>query len=306
MCCFVVPCHVQRKLHSLKGRSGFSPSGQCDGLKANLQQGFTLVELVLVIVLLGIMAVGISGFIGLSTQTFVNVAQRDELVASARFAVERLNREVRNAVPNSLRVNSNATIQCLEFLPIVASSTYLDIPVSPESASDQITIIPFVNQNDSAYVLNNSDVVVAYPLNANEIYTNINDNNGKVFGLKAINTSVTPWVLTLDHSAGDIFDDDSPNQRLYIANKPVSYCVNNNNLRRYSNYAISATSYIEPNGASSTLMAENIATVSSASPAFVIQPATLQRNAQVQIRLDFTRDGESIVFANDIHLVNVP
>ena len=89
------------------------------------ESGFTLLELIIVIILLGVMAVGITGFITLSTQTYLNVTERDELLASARFAVERLNREVRNALPNSLRVKTNVDTnkQCLEFIPIQASTT---------------------------------------------------------------------------------------------------------------------------------------------------------------------------------------
>ena len=89
-------------------------------------KGFTLIELVTVIVLLGIMATGIGGFITLSTQTFVNVSERDELLASARFAIERLNREVSNAVPNSIRIATDidSNRQCLEFMPIQASTSY--------------------------------------------------------------------------------------------------------------------------------------------------------------------------------------
>lgn len=52
------------------------------------ESGFTLLELIIVIILLGVMAVGITGFITLSTQTYLNVTERDELLASARFAVK--------------------------------------------------------------------------------------------------------------------------------------------------------------------------------------------------------------------------
>jgi len=290
-------------------------SGQPTKLTANVgrsslrqfraQQGFTLVELIMVIVLLGVMAVGITGFIGLSTQTFLKVSERDELVSSARFAVERLNREVRNAVPNSFRVNSNSSTQCLEFLPIVASTNYVDISVSPETASNTLTVIPFVDNNNNTYVLNSNDVVVVYPLYPTDIYTDITDNSGKIFGINAINTSAIPWVITLD-AGSYLFTQDSPNKRLYIANKPVSYCVNNGQLTRYNNYNITNTTYITPNSANAVLMAENLAAVNVAKPVFTIQPPTLKRNAQVQIRFDFTRDGEHIEFANDIHLVNVP
>jgi MSHA biogenesis protein MshO len=60
--------------------------------------GFTLIELVMVILLLGILAAGVTSFIGLSTQTYLNVTERDEIISTARFALERLNREVRNSL----------------------------------------------------------------------------------------------------------------------------------------------------------------------------------------------------------------
>jgi MSHA biogenesis protein MshO len=305
-----LPCSSKKELTDV-GRSLLrQKNGTVVFRQKFTQQGFTLVELIMVIVLLGVMAVGVSSFIGLSTQTYINVAQRDELVASARFAIERLNREVRNAVPNSIRINSNSTTQCLEFLPIVASTNYVDIAVAPEPASNTFTVIPFVDNNNNTYVINNNDVVVVYPLYPTDIYTDLTDNTGKIFGINAINTTAIPWVITLDHivsgGIGDVFSQDSPNKRLYIANTPVSYCANNGNLIRYNNYNITANNYILPNGANSALMAENLATVSSLTPIFTIQPATLKRNAQVQIKLDFTQDGEHVIFANDIHLVNVP
>ena len=83
--------------------------------------GFTLLELIIVIVLLGVMSVGISGFITLSTQTYLNVSERDKLLSSARFAVERLNREIRNSVPNSIRITPItllSTQQCLSLIHI--------------------------------------------------------------------------------------------------------------------------------------------------------------------------------------------
>ena len=53
-------------------------------------------------------------------------------------------------------------------------------------------------------------------------------------------------------------------------------------------------------------MANNIATLDRSNLPFVIQPATLQRNAMIQIKLNFMRGDENIVFNNETHIVNVP
>ena len=101
---------------------------QIKRLPKRLIRGFTLMEMILVIIILGIMGAGISGFISLSTQSYLNATNRDELIGNARFVIERLSRELRNAVPNSIRVQSWAgnRLQCIQFTPIVASTVYTD------------------------------------------------------------------------------------------------------------------------------------------------------------------------------------
>lgn len=67
-------------------------------------RGFTLIELVMVILLLGVMVTFSSQFIGIGTQIYGDASSREQLMSDARFAMERLNRELRDAVPGSVRV----------------------------------------------------------------------------------------------------------------------------------------------------------------------------------------------------------
>lgn len=68
------------------------------------RKGFTLIELIMVIVLLGVMAGILTPFILKAMQAYSASKARAELVSKGRVAMERLAREVRNAVPNSLTV----------------------------------------------------------------------------------------------------------------------------------------------------------------------------------------------------------
>ena len=275
-------------------------------------KGFTLLELVMVMVLLGVMAVGITSFVSLTTQTYVNVSARDELIASARFVVERLNREIRNAVPNSVRVKSGTfagiDIQCLEFAPIVASTIYTDIPVAPDPLSDTLTVIEFNGQDGNDYQCAGFclDSVAVYPLTPDDIFANQTDATGKVFGLKSV-TQTTPaeWTLTLDRASGVSFDADSPTERLYITRSPVSFCVADNRMFRYENYAFTANQ-LTPPFAPAVTMADNLDNMNTGDLPFTLLPATLQRNAMVQVKLNFLLNDESIVFNNEIHIANVP
>lgn len=274
------------------------------------QQGFTLVELITVIVILGVIATSITTFLRFGTQSYTDAADREELTATARFVVERLNREVRHALPNSVREVNGAGKQCLEFTPIARSAIYLDIPVAPEPARDTITLAPFA----SRLVINSSQVAV-YALNSNDIY---NGGNTVIASFDPDDVNVlTPLYMQneLDDSSTQVtlkldgnmqFQDDSPTNRLYFIEDAVSFCLENGNLYRYQNYARSAvddTPIFNADTTNRSLMAEHL---ENTTQPFSVIEATLQRNALVLVRLEFFQNLETIVLNNEIQVPNVP
>ncbi|WP_281559619.1 type II secretion system protein [Thalassomonas sp. RHCl1] len=279
--------------------------------------GFTLIEFVIVIILLGIMAAGIGGFVTLSTQTFVNVSERDELLASARFAIERLNREVSNAVPNSIRIktDSDTNQQCLEYIPVKASTTYTRIP---ELGSSGLTmdVIPIKTSTGEFFECGIfcPSAITVYPLDSSEVYIDVNNNplptSGQTAGIKELDIPSPEdsdlWVVTLkgDEPPGFTFTRTSPTQRAYIFDDPVAYCVDNNRLLRYEGHGISQNQDLVP-PTPSVLMAENIVDIDAGDLPFSLEAPTLQRNALVKLKLTFERDDEQIVFDHAIHLKNV-
>lgn len=279
--------------------------GNRTSLNARVESGFTLLELIIVIIILGVMAVGITGFITLTTQTYLNVTERDELLANARFVVERLNREIRDAVPNSVRVMNNNSEQCIEFVPILASTTYIDIPVAPDIARDEITAIPFSDKNGNAYECSScNDQVLVYPLSPDEVYDNHNNLSGKVFNIDTF-ASPAPNQWTMPIKNGDvIFQDDSPTQRLYVANQQVSYCVRFGQVFRYSN-PLGGAQTLPPNG-TGILMADYLAPIDEDALPFTVLQPTLTRNAVVQVNLHFIQNDDDYIFNNDIHIHNTP
>lgn len=68
------------------------------------QSGLTLIELVTVIMLVGVLAVALLPVFGGSLRIYSDTTARMDLTAQGRLALERLAREVRHAVPNSLRI----------------------------------------------------------------------------------------------------------------------------------------------------------------------------------------------------------
>ena len=268
--------------------------------RPNMSQvkGFTLIEMVTVIVLLGILSIGFTGFIKLGTQVYVDVTDRDELVASGRFAVERLNRELRMALPNSARLTAEVTLtkQCLEFYPISANVVYVDIPVSPELPSNTITLV----YEDSAASPIDTYAVV-YPLTADELYDG-SSNRIHPTNLLATTAVDNEWLLTL--TAAHTFAEDSPTKRLFFVGEPVSYCAEQKStvwqLWRYQGYPVTAVGLPTTHG---VLMAEHL-TVNNLP--FKVIEASLQRNASILTTLMFSRNDEDIVFNNEVQVRNVP
>jgi MSHA biogenesis protein MshO len=85
--------------------------------------GFTLIEMVTVIVLLGIIVGILTPFIAKAMQAYTHSKARASLVDKGRLAMERLAREVRVAVPNSLVVlNAGSGI---EFIRSRAGGRYV-------------------------------------------------------------------------------------------------------------------------------------------------------------------------------------
>ncbi|WP_019027294.1 PilW family protein [Colwellia piezophila] len=275
--------------------------------KRKLSHGFTLIELVLVIMILGIMAAGIGGFISLSTQTYLNASSRDELIGNARFVVERLNRELRNALPSSIRTKEwdGDTVQCIQFTPIVASTVYTDIPVLPEPASQTLSVIPFNGSDGTPYQCASgcSDLVTVYPLNNDDVYADYSTTVGKLFRLGVIEPLVDPGQLNIPQAVS--FAEDSPTQRLYIINEQVSYCAIPGYIVRFSE-PVSDDEQTYPIGIPRTYMAGYLVNDISGHLPFSYLPPTLKRNAVVQIHLQFTNDGEDYVFDHEVHISNVP
>ena len=70
----------------------------------NKQSGFTLIEMIVVISIVAIIA-GISSLIiGRSLDSYAALDRRNQLQASIRLVLERISREVRNAIPYSVCV----------------------------------------------------------------------------------------------------------------------------------------------------------------------------------------------------------
>lgn len=105
-------------------------------------RGFTLIELVIVLVLISISAIFSTRFIADMAAGYVGTAERGQALAGARFAMERIKRELSLAYSPSVYVSDDK--RCVSFVPVLASGRYLgEVAVTNPDAT---FIIPLVLQ----------------------------------------------------------------------------------------------------------------------------------------------------------------
>jgi len=97
--------------------------------------GVTLIELVVAIVLVGIITAITFYFLYPVTQS-TDLATRAELTDIADNALQRIGREARLALPNSLRVTTSGGVKFVEFLPVRTAGRYRGDAGGVSSGSD--------------------------------------------------------------------------------------------------------------------------------------------------------------------------
>jgi len=87
------------------------------------QRGFTLLEAIVVMVIVGIIAAMVTVFMGRPIEGYFSSVARASMADIADTALRRLGRDVRLALPNSVRVDSSGMF--LELLPIKTGGRYV-------------------------------------------------------------------------------------------------------------------------------------------------------------------------------------
>lgn len=264
-------------------------------------RGFTLVELVTVMVLLGIAVVGLSTLLGNMSGIYLQSAQREQLLGQSRFVLERLNRELRDAVPNSLRVNNSGSWSCLEFVPFSAVMRYRTIALQP----DTLQTMDVVSQ-DPAFSAAAGQWLLVYPTSPADIYA-VSSQKVQLDSTPLLNDSdgkAATYRLQLSQAFG--FGTASPASRAYLLNSPVSFCALGNEIRRYEGYGLQISQPVPGSGLSNgALMARQISNNLTSQPVFVLAPDALTRNSLVQIQLELTSEQDSGTVLSYSHLVQV-
>ena len=270
--------------------------------------GFTLVELVMVILLLGIMAIFTSQFIGIGSQIYGDASSREQLMSDARFAMERLNREVRDAVPGSERIETTGGAwvdsgACLRFWPISTSSRYFALNRAMSGSTTTLELVmatpaSAANPLDvDAAAVKKDDQLIVFPVPDKNVgsLTTACDYGRCVARVTDVLTPVS-GAQTILYSSAESLAGLSPGSRVYFANQQVRYCVEGSTITRSSGRIVDKDEDLK-----SVLMADSLRIGT-----FYRETSAFNAEGEFGMRFVFERKGESVTFNHKIEVFNVP
>jgi MSHA biogenesis protein MshO len=274
--------------------------------------GFTLIELVIVILIIAILAAMSTQLITLPVKSYIDLKHRTTLVDTADTSLRRMQRDIRRALPNSIRVNSSGTM--LELLHTSdggryrASTATNNTGTNPSPcgtfADDILNFSP--NTTDNCFEVMGSlspsdpihtekDFLYIYNTDVATAYIDINDpsSNRRQLTKSDNDSSITFTKLTKP------FPASSPEQHFFIVDTPITYyCeLSTQQLWRYHGYDIQPTQAPPPD-VNKQLQANKITGCK-----FIYTSNTLTRSGLVTLTI--TLDN-TVTLMHQIHVDNVP
>jgi len=268
--------------------------------------GFTLIEMIIVIAITAIVGSMVAVFLRAPLESYVAQDRRARLADTADTALRRMGRDIRLALPNSVRVTSVGSVVYLEFLGTRSGGRYraqgdgsigndhlnftaadgtFDIlgPAIEMQAGDRIAVYNLGIPGADAWAVGTpGDTLAAYTGPTGSV-TNI-----------AIASKKFPLA--------------SPGNRFQVVDGPVSYAcapdpVNPGlgTLTRYWGYAIAAAQPTPPAPASSALLATGVSACN-----FTYQPGVTERGGLVSMTLSLSQANETVSLYATTQVSNQP
>ncbi len=233
--------------------------------RARRHGGVTLIELVAVITITGVIAVVLGTFIVKPIQGFQASLRRAELVDAAELALRRTARDIRQALPNSVRVTTSGGRSMIEMLNTLDGARYREGPgINPgghgglNHSNQQYRLrINALDNNGFNVVGKFQNIAVPFDSAGTQYRLAIYNQGavpavacsgtgadaysdaGCIAGSRVVMTNPNVVTFTIDDDGGGdehqilpsaggnfLFRWASPNQRVFIVDSPITYICN--------------------------------------------------------------------------------
>jgi len=301
--------------------------------KQGSQRGFTLIELIMVIVLMGVIGGMVAVFMKSPIDAYVAGGRRAALTDVADTVVRRMARDIQRSLPNSIRTAGD---QCVEFIPTKTGGRYRVEKVDPADAADTThldfavadTAFHMLGNNDAAALpadqkIANADVIAIFNLGNPGADAYDGDNTSVISAAPTVTGTPPETSITLQ-SGGKKFPFESPAKRFHViagGEQVVRYvCIGatgvadldangrgKGTLYRQVLALPLAASTVCPSSAmsasvvSATVMANHLSACN-----FDYSASDLQRNALISMSLSVTDSGETVSLQHEVHVSNEP
>jgi MSHA biogenesis protein MshO len=280
-------------------------------------RGFTLVELTVVMVIVGILGASLAMFFKPAIDGYFDTLRRAALVDIADTALRRMSRDIRSAVPNSIRW-PNST--CLELLPTSTGGRYRMFPDTVNGNSAVLDTSQSVSSFDVLSAMSVTpavgDWVVVNNQNTNDVYAGVNraaiasvSTPATSAGLSRI-TLNSPTYFPAGYQGGRFVVVPNNNSKpavVYVcsgADGSVDSSGNGKGTLYRVSQAFNAT---YPASCPSTLGAPVVASnVKTCRMIYNASQDGSQQSALVWMQLEIAQANETVAIAYGVHVDNVP
>ena len=285
------------------------------------QRGFTLIEMVMVITILGVVASMVAVFMKSPIDAYFASSRRAALTDVADTTVRRMARDIHKALPNSLRTPGSS---CVEFITTKTGGRYrADGAAAALAIGVSDTSFNMLGGNSApvppSQRISLGDTVVVYNLGipGADAYSSTNLNRSTVSATPTESLSPPETSIPI---ASATFALGSGSNRFHVvpANEPVVGYVcsgvgtsaagqGTGVLSRY----VATLPYAAPTSCPAAAVGGNIIGVSTLATrvsacSFDYSGSDLQRNALVRMAIAVTDSSETVSLYHEVHVNNTP
>ncbi len=273
------------------------------------QRGFTLIEMVIVIAMIGVLGGIVGVFIVQPVQAYLSTAARAALVDQADHTLRRIGRDLRIALPNSVRVSgSNST---LELIPTTSGARYATegsgaLAFGTTDTSFDVIGPPLTlsaNQNLVFYNLgpgvSGSDAYAPNGSAAEQATSNRRT---------ATNAAGDATTVTISSSAGLPVGDLAAPYRVLAVDAPVTYrCdMGSGQLVRYQDYGFQSSQPDPPSGGTSAVLATGVTACRFDVEGTLVAARAALVNLTLTLAATTTAGTESVTLQHAVFVSNLP